>query len=112
MVDYDKFMNGTEMYVENEILKKINGYQKWLVGTMVGIAMKRIDDIFDEFADNGLVQMLKIIDENDMIDDDVIHEELKKQAHGNPITIELPLGMGRLTMNENDVDKWHEYIHR
>ena len=110
MISYDQFMNGTAKYIEDDILKKMSGYQKWLMGTAVGIGIKRIDDMYDKIVSNPIVEMLGLIDENDMIDDDVIYEELKKQAHTTPAVLEIPL-IGKITMNEQDVDKWHNYIH-
>lgn len=108
MVDFDRVMRGIDHYLDQEILSKM-GWQKWVIGTAADLYTRNAKEIYHTLKENELVKMLGII-KDDMIDLDMMHEELMKQARKGPVTIDLPLGMGKLTLNERDVDLLHQHI--
>lgn len=110
MVSFEKVMAGIDHYLDQEILSKM-GWQKWVIGTAADLYTRNATEIYHTLKDNDLVKMLGII-HDDMIDLDIMHEELMKQARKGPVTIDLPLGMGRLTLNENDVELLRQHIMR
>jgi hypothetical protein len=109
MYNLDQVMTGLTKFIDNEIINSISGWQKWVVGTGLGIATTKGTHIFESLKQNELIKMLELIDENDNIDVDTIYEELLKQARRGPITIELPM-VGNLTLKEQDVISLYNYI--
>lgn len=109
MVSLGNVQNGVSLFVENEILNKINGWQKWILGTVVGIATSKATDIFNELKKNSFVKTLGIIDDHDMINVDIIYNELKRQASKGSITFEIPM-LGAMTLDGQDVDRLYRYI--
>jgi uncharacterized protein YfbU (UPF0304 family) len=109
MYDYVKVINGITKYVDVEIVEKINGWQKWVVGSGLGIALSNSTNIFNKLKENEIIKMLDIIDKEDKIDVDKIYIEMKKQAQKSAITFDVPM-LGALTLNEKDVDKIYEFI--
>ena len=109
MYEYNKVLNGVAKYVDNEIISKINGWKKWVIGSGIGIAMSNSTNVFNQLKENQFVKMLNIIDKNDKIDVDKIYQEMKKQAKKGAITFDVPM-LGAITLNESDVDKMYEFI--
>ena len=110
MYEYDKVIKGIADFIDEEILTNINGWQKWVLGSGIGIALSDSKELFDGLKNNEIVKVLKIVD-GDKINVDKIYKELKKQAKKSPITISIPM-IGTLTLKENDVDKLKEIIER
>lgn len=109
MYNLNQVMTGLTKFIDNEILTKINGWQKWVIGAGLGIATTKMENIFNSLKHNELIKVLDLIDENDHINVDVIYEELMKQAQKEPITIDLPM-LGALTLKEQDVMSLYNYI--
>ena len=109
MYEYSKVLNGITTYIDREIVDKINGWQKWVVGSGIGIAMSNSTNVFNELKKNQVIKMLGVIDKDDKIDVEKIYKELKKQAKKGAITFDVPL-VGAITLNEQDVDKMYQYI--
>lgn len=109
MYEYSKVLNGITTYIDREIVDKINGWQKWVVGSGIGIAMSNSTNVFNELKKNQVVKMLGVIDKDDKIDVEKIYKELKKQARKGAITFDVPL-VGTITLNEQDVEKLYQYI--
>ena len=109
MYDYAKVINGVTKYIDNEIISKITGWKKWVVGSGLGIAMTNTTNIFNQIKNNEFVKMLNIIDKDDKIDVDKIYREMKKQAMKSAITFDVPM-IGAITLNEQDVEKIYEFI--
>lgn len=108
MVTYQKFMEGIAKFIDKEITAKIPSWQGWLFGMGTGIAMQKMDKIFNELKDNKILKTLDIID-GDNINVDILYDELIKQADKGPITIEIPM-LGSLKLGRNDVDVLYNYI--
>lgn len=109
MYDYNKVINGITKYIDTEIVDKISGWQKWIVGGAMGIALSNTTNVFNQIKNNEFIKMLGVIDKNDKIDVDKIYAEIKKQAKKSAITFNAPI-IGVLTLNEQDVNKIYEFI--
>ena len=109
MYEYNKVISGIAKYVDTEIVDKMAGWQKWVVGGGVGIALSNATNVFNQLKNNEFVKMLGVIDKNDKIDVEKIYKEIKKQAKKSSITFNAPL-IGAITLNENDVDRIYELI--
>ena len=109
MYSYNVVLKGIAKYIDNEIIAKINGWQKWVMGAGVGILLSNSTEFYNNLTQNEFVKMLNVIDKNGEIDVDKIYEEIKKQAQKSSITFNAPI-VGMITLNEKDVDKIYKYI--
>ena len=109
MYEYSKVLNGVAKYIDTEIVDKITGWKKWVIGSGVGIALSNTTDVFNQVKNNDFVKMLNVIDKDDKINVEKIYKEMKKQAKKGAITFDVPM-IGALTLNEQDVDKMYELI--
>ena len=109
MYNYIQVMNGVAKYVDTEIVNNINGWQKWVVGGAIGVALTNSTNLFNQLKQNEIVKMLGIIDNEDRIDVDKIYRELKKQAQKSSVTFNAPL-VGMITFTERDIDMLYNYI--
>ena len=109
MVNATQIINGVVKYIDAEILSKINGWQKWVLGAGAGIAVGRAGQIFNTIANHPMVKMLGVVDEQGMVDIDMLHKEFAKQAAKGPVTFDVPM-LGAMTINQNDVEKLYHYI--
>lgn len=111
MYELNDVVRGITEYIDNEIIYKINGWQRWVVGAGIGLSMSKATNIFNELKNNKIVKTLELIDKDDRIDVDTIYRELKKQASRGAITFDLPM-VGAITLNEKDVNSLYNYIKR
>ena len=109
MIPYTKVINGITRYIDDEIVNKLAGLQKWAVGTAAGIMLAKGTDMFNGLKTSPLIKSMGIINENDEVDVELIYRELKKQAQKGAVTFDIPL-LGALTLNEQDVDKLYNKI--
>lgn len=109
MYEYSKVLNGITKYIDTEIVDKIEGWQKWVIGSGIGIALSNSTNLFNQLKDNEIVKMLGIINEENKIDIEKIYKEFKNQAKKGSISFDVPL-VGTLTLNEQDVDKIYDFI--
>lgn len=109
MYDLTHVINGLTKFIDNEILVKITGWQKWVIGAGAGMALSKSTNLFNEIKNNPMVKSLGVINNDDLIDVDTLYKELRKQAQKGAITFDVPM-MGALTLNEHDVEKLYMYI--
>lgn len=109
MVTLAQVQAGVEKYLETEILSKIPGWQKWVLGAAASRMLSRSGEIFNQLKTNPVVSAMGVIDEQDQIDIDAIYREFSKQAQRGAITFDIPL-MGALTVNSSDIDRLYNYI--
>lgn len=107
--EYSKVINGIAKYIDTEIVEKIVGWRKWIVGGGIGIALSNMTDVFNQVKNNEFVKILNIVDKDDKINVEKIYKEMKKQAKKSAITFDAPV-IGAITLNEQDVDKIYEMI--
>ena len=109
MVTYNQVVDGMTKYIDQEIINKIQGWQRWALGAGAGIMMTKGTNIFNTLKANPIIKMLDVIDENDMIDIDTIYTELRKQAEKGAATFDAPM-IGTITLTKDDVDKLYHLI--
>lgn len=101
-------MEGTKEFFEEELLTKMNGLSKWVVGAGLSMVMDNAVNTFNELKANPLIKALGIIHEDDTIDVDTLYAKLKEQAHMyGAVTFNLPM-IGVMTFREEDLD--HLYM--
>lgn len=109
MVPYIKVINGVSKYIDEEIVNKIVGLNKWVVGAVVGTVLNRSANIFNNLKIHPVIKAMEIINEKDEIDIELIYREMKKQAQKSAVTLDIPL-TGTITLNEQDLDKLYGMI--
>lgn len=109
MYNYSQVINGIAKYVDLEIVNNINGWQKWVVGSAVGMALTNSAEVFNSIKQNEFVKVLGVIDHDNRVDVDKLYAELKKQAQKTSVTFAVPL-IGTITLTERDVDMLYNYI--
>lgn len=109
MYKFDKVIKGIMNYIDNEILIKIDGWQKWVVGAGAGMLMSNTSELFNNLKNNELIKILNIIDADNNINVPKLYEEIRKQAQKGPVDVNIPM-IGTITLNATDVEKLYSYI--
>lgn len=109
MVSYEQMINGITTFFDKEVINKLTGTPRVLMGVGMGIALKNGRSIYDTLKESSVAKMLNLIDSNGNIDVETVYDELKKYTHRDNIEIEMPI-IGTLRLNEGDVDKLFYYI--
>ena len=109
MVTLAQATAGIERYLDTEILAKIPGWQKWVLGAAASRMLSRSGEIFNTLKSNTVVSAMGVIDENDQIDIDAVYREFAAQAQRGAVTFDVPF-VGALTLTATDVDKLYGYI--
>lgn len=109
MVTYVQLINGLSRYIDNEIINKLTGNSKILLGIGSGIILKKGENIYKSLRENSVVKMLELIDKDGNIDIETIFEELRKQARKQSIEIDIPI-IGILKLNEEDITKLQTFV--
>ena len=109
MVTYTQLINGLSRYIDNEIINKLTGNSKLLLGIGSGIALKKGENIYKLLQENSIIKMLDLIDKDGNIDIETIFEELRKQARKQSIEIDIPI-IGILKLNEEDITKLQTFV--
>ena len=109
MVSLAQVTAGVEKYLDAEILAKVPGWQKWVLGAAASRMLSRSTEIFNTLKNHPVVAAMGIIDENDQIDIDAIYREFAAQAQRGAVTFDVPL-VGPLTLGAGDVDQIYRHI--
>ena len=109
MVHYTKVINGLAVFIDREIVAKMQGkMQGWVLGGIAGLALAKTENIYRNIESNPMVKALGIID-GDNVDIDTLYEQFRKQAQRGSATLELPF-IGGVTFNAADVENLYRYI--
>lgn len=109
MYDLNKVVNGITRYIDNELLNKIEGWQKWAFGIVAGLAIKNANQVFDNLKSNKMVEVLNIINEEDKINIEEIYKLAIHEAKKGSINVMIPT-IGTVNFDDTDVTKLYNYI--
>lgn len=109
MVTLSQVLKGLSLFLEKEIVEKIDGFMKWGVGAAIAIYLENGVNIFNSLKDNQWVKMLNAIDNDDNIDIDKIYKAILPEAKKHAITFKAP-GLGVITLTASDVEKLYANI--
>ena len=108
MYTYHQVIQGLVKFVDEELVPKMHGLNKWLFGTAAGIIASKGEHVFHEIKDINLMHTLEII-EGENINVTCIYKELLRQAEKGEIIIEIPM-IGNIKLDHKDVEKLYRYI--
>ena len=109
MATVTQIQNGIAKYIDEEVVAAMPGWQKWVFGAGASIALNNLPATIERVKNTEVVKMLGVIDAQGNIDMAKIYQGVKKQSAKGPVTFEIP-AMGKMTLNDADVDKIYRYI--
>lgn len=108
----EQVLNGLVQYVDHEVISNLPTAGKWILGTGIGIAMSKANDIVYELKDNTIIKAMGIVDEAGMFDEELIIKNMKESARRyGKMEISVPM-IGRLSFDESDIDLLKNYLER
>lgn len=109
MATLKQFLNGLSKYLDSELLTKVQGINKWIVGAGLSMAIDNGANIFNKLKDNKFIQSMNVIDEDDQIDIDRLYKYFLEQAKKNAVTFNIDY-VGAITLKHSDIEKLYTYI--
>lgn len=110
MVAFDQFVKGAGAFIESEIISVLPGWQKWVAGGIVAMAMDRSASVFKAVKDIPAVRALGVVREDGMIDIENLYKYIRSSAEKTgPVTIEVPM-VGPFKASVQDLDRLYQMI--
>ena len=109
MVSIERVKRGAARYLDDEFTNKMSGWQKWVFGAGAGMYLENLGATVDRLHKSELVKGLGIMDDAGNIDTDKLRRYFLAEAQKGSITFDVPM-IGRVTLNESDVEKLYRYI--
>lgn len=109
MVTVKQIQTGVARYIDEEVVAAMPGWQKWVFGAGASIALNNLPATIERIKNNEMVKILGVIDAQGDIDIAKIYQGIKRQSAKGPVTFEIP-AMGKMTLNDTDVDKIYRFI--
>lgn len=106
----EEIVNGLMRYADKEVIPKLGTGGKWVVGTVVGMAGSKINEVAKELSTNSLAKGIGAVNEDGLFDVDKVIESLQNSAnrYGN-MSLNVPM-LGVMTFTPEDVVKVGRYI--
>ena len=107
-VTVDRIAEGVATYIDRELVPKVPGIRKWVLGMSGAYAIKMVQD---KVAENkNLLTSIGIMSEDGMVDIDTLAANMKRSAQENgAVTEHFPM-LGDITFDSGDVEKLYTYI--
>lgn len=106
----EQIMQGIINYADSEIMTKLPTAGKWVIGTAIGLATTKANEVVASIQNNAMVKALGIVDENGLIDVDTLTSAMKDSADRyGKISVEVPM-IGKLSFSSADVETLRNYI--
>ena len=107
-VTVDQISEGVARYVDMELVPKVPGLRKWVLGAFGGYAVKMVKDKAMESRE--MLESAGLMDADGLVDLDALYSSLRKTAGASgPVTEHLPM-LGDVTFDSSDIDKLYTYI--
>lgn len=109
MVSINRVQTGLSRYLDNEIMPKLSGWQKWVFSAAATAYIADASKVAEKVRSSATLAPLSLIDEANNIDVDKIYQHLRPAAEKCPAPISIP-GMGTITLTVSDVDMLYNCI--
>lgn len=110
MVTKDQIVNGLVQYIDNEIMPYLSTSGKWVLGSAVTLSLQNVDEIYRYICNTPYFKMIKVVDNNGLIDFCKLCNALKDNASKyGKLQKQIPL-IGTLTFSDQDVEKLRQYV--
>lgn len=107
MVTLDKVQKGAIKFIENEVTSQMNGWQKLLAETAIGLYMSKLPDKIGSLLSHPMIQDMGIVKDGE-IDIDTVYNEAAKHFD-SPIVVNIPV-IGNFQFVKADLDVLYNYI--
>lgn len=108
MVTLVSVIEGLKEFLDEELLMKLPGLGKWIVGAGISLAMDNAVNTFNELKANPIIKALGVIHDDDTIDIDALFMKMKDQAEKyGAVSLNIPM-VGAMTLHAEDLD--HLYM--
>lgn len=108
MINVERIQHGVRAFVDNEMLPKMTGAQRWMVAVAVGVYVEKLPQMLQSWAQLPAVKPLGIITP-DGVDVETAYKYLKPAAQAGGASFDVPL-LGTVTFTEADVDSLFRYL--
>lgn len=107
-VTINQISEGLARYIDQELVPKVPGIRKWMLGLAGGYAGQMLQG---KAAENKVfLESLGVMDADGMIDIDALHTRLKAAADSSgTVTEHIPM-IGDVTFDSSDIDRLKSYI--
>lgn len=109
MVSINRVQTGLSRYLDNEIMPKLSGWQKWVFSAAATAYIADASKVAEKVRASTALAPLSLIDEANNIDVEKIYQHLRPAAEKCPAPISIP-GMGTITLTVSDVDMLYNCI--
>ena len=105
-VNIEQAQRAIETYFTQEILAKALGFKKFTTAFAYGMFKNKMSKILIDLANNDLVKMTEVVDDNQLIDIDLMYS-VAKEAIQRSGQFEVM----RIIFTESDIDKLYSILH-
>lgn len=109
MVSINRVQTGLSRYLDNEIMPKLSGWQKWVFSAAATAYIADAHKVAEKVRASTALAPLSLIDEANNIDVEKIYQHLRPAAEKCPAPISIPW-MGTITLTVSDVDMLYNCI--
>ncbi len=104
-----KVQSGIARFIDTEMINHLDGWQKIGFGAASALAIKNLENIIKQYKSNPVIAMFGIIDEDNNIDIDALHDAIMDYFNTEGEYVNVPL-LGRLKITKQDVETLYKYI--
>lgn len=109
MVTIGQVQQGLARYVDEELISKMEGWQRWVFGAGAAMYLDKAPQLIEQYRQHPAVKMLGVIGDDNHIDIDKLYQHMLPQAKKGAATITIPM-LGAVTLDERDIEKLYRYI--
>ena len=104
-VNIEQAQRAIETYFNQEILSKAIGFKKFTTALAYGMFKDKISKLLIDLANNDLIKMTEVVDDNQLIDIDLLYRRAKEaiQRSGQ-------FEVMRIIFTESDIDKLYSIL--
>lgn len=104
-INTEQLQRAVTEYFNQEILSKTAGWKKFYMDFAFNVYKSKLTELINHLAENPLIKITGIIDENHFIDADALYAHAK-----NAIQKSGQFELMGLLFNESDIDKLYSHI--
>jgi len=112
-VSGEQVIKGVIAYIENDVLPKINGWQKISFGIAISFIQRKSTEMLADLKTNKLIQTLGLISEDGLIDIDTLLSSVidsMNRYSGGRLEVDGGAMFGKFSFSEQDLHKIYSFI--
>lgn len=104
-----KVQNGLIKFIDTEMVNHLDGWQKIGFGAASALIVKNLPNTVATYANHPAIAMLGIIDKDNNIDIDALHDAILDHFGSDGEYVNIPL-IGRVKITKQDVETLYQHI--